>query len=159
MVALVDGRVGSRVAPAGWLAAWAEGAVSLLGVGCWVVLASHRHLPSTLEHLFSSPLPLPSPLTPPKMFARSVRPALTAARTANQQQKAGMATLKEIDQRYVESFDPSTKSSRLATPTPRTVNQRPAPTERPTDHATCCCRMILRRWRGTSACRGANADT
>lgn len=35
------------------------------------------------------------------MFARGARPALHAARVATQQQKAGMATLKEIDQRCV----------------------------------------------------------
>lgn len=37
------------------------------------------------------------------MFARGARPALTVARAAAQQQKAGMATLKEIDQRFVLS--------------------------------------------------------
>lgn len=37
------------------------------------------------------------------MLSRAARPAITLARTANQQQ-AGMATLKEIEQRCVDSF-------------------------------------------------------
>ncbi|EJT53254.1 ATP synthase gamma chain [Trichosporon asahii var. asahii CBS 8904] len=53
------------------------------------------------------------------MFARSVRPALTAARTANQQQKAGMATLKEIDQRLksVRNIEKITKSMKVVAST------------------------------------------
>lgn len=37
------------------------------------------------------------------MLSRAARPAIALARTANQQQ-AGMATLKEIEQRCVDAF-------------------------------------------------------
>ena len=54
----------------------------------------HAFTPLTLSSIHS-------PLI--TMLSRAARPAITLARTANQQQ-AGMATLKEIEQRCVDSF-------------------------------------------------------
>ncbi|WVQ96405.1 ATP synthase F1, gamma subunit [Kwoniella sp. CBS 9459] len=53
------------------------------------------------------------------MFARSVRPALNVARTANTQQQQGMATLREIEQRLksVKNIEKITKSMKVVAST------------------------------------------
>lgn len=61
---------------------------------------------------------------PPKMFTRGARPALTVARTASKQQQAGMATLKEIDQRCVSVARPSRSSIRQSRPATLPLPQR-----------------------------------
>lgn len=59
--------------------------------------------PLLLLHAFPSLESIHSPLI--TMLSRAARPAIALARTANQQQ-AGMATLKEIEQRCVGRFRP-----------------------------------------------------
>ncbi|WVF68883.1 ATP synthase F1, gamma subunit [Kwoniella sp. CBS 6097] len=60
------------------------------------------------------------------MFARSVRPALNVARTANTQQQQGMATLREIEQRLksVKNIEKITKSMKVVASTKLTRAER-----------------------------------
>jgi F-type H+-transporting ATPase subunit gamma len=60
------------------------------------------------------------------MFTRGARPALTVARTASKQQQAGMATLKEIDQRLksVRNIEKITKSMKVVASTKLTRAER-----------------------------------
>lgn len=79
--------------------------LSLAGLGCVALrsLAANVSLLDISLLLLTTLSPLP---ILPKMFTRGVRPALTVARTASKQQQAGMATLKEIDQRCVRPSSP-----------------------------------------------------
>ncbi|GMK54868.1 hypothetical protein CspeluHIS016_0114540 [Cutaneotrichosporon spelunceum] len=60
------------------------------------------------------------------MFTRGARPALNVARSASKQQQAGMATLKEIDQRLksVRNIEKITKSMKVVASTKLTRAER-----------------------------------